>query len=212
MPKERVFNEHLNDYEKWFVVNEWVYRSELKALEKIMPKTGRGVEIGIGSGLFAEPLGIREGVDPSAKMREKAAERGLNAIDGVAENLPYSDDSVDHALMVTTICFVDDIVKTFLEAHRILKNGGRLIIGFVDKDSPVGKMYQKHKQESVFYRDAIFFGTDEVLGLLQKTGFTHMATWQTVFGRLDEILEVQKPKPGYGEGSFVVIDAAKGLI
>lgn len=209
MPKERVFDEHLPEYEKWFVANVWVYRSELKALKKVTPKTGRGVEIGIGSGLFAEPLGIREGVDPSARMREKAAERGLKAIDGVAEELPYPDESFDFALMVTTICFVDDIVKSFLEAGRILKKGGRLVLGFVDKDSRIGKMYLEHKEESVFYRDARFFGTQEVCGILRDTGFEAGDIWQTVFGRLDEVLQVQEPKPGFGEGSFVALEAIK---
>ncbi|MGC9361345.1 MAG: class I SAM-dependent methyltransferase [Candidatus Syntrophosphaera sp.] len=209
MPKERVFDEHLTEYENWFLVNEWVYRSELKALEKVMPKTGRGVEIGIGSGLFAEPLGIREGVDPSAKMRGKATERGLQAIDGVAEELPYPDESFDFALMVTTICFVDDIVRTFLEAGRILKNGGRLVLGFVDKDSSIGRMYLEHKEESVFYRDALFFGTQEVCGILRDTGFGVGGIWQTVFGRLDEVRNVQEPKPGFGEGSFVALEGIK---
>lgn len=209
MPKERVFDEHLAEYEEWFVANEWVYRSELKALEKVMHAPGRGVEIGIGSGLFAEPLGIREGVDPSAKMREKAAERGLQAIDGVAEELPYPDASFDFALMVTTICFVDDIVRSFLEAGRILKDGGRLVLGFVDKDSRIGRMYLEHKEESVFYRDALFFGTQEVCGILRDTGFGIGGIWQTVFGRLDEVRQVQEPKPGFGEGSFLALEGIK---
>ncbi len=209
MPKNRVFDENLADYEEWFVVNEWVYRSELKALSRVVPGSGQNIEIGIGSGLFAKPLGIKEGVDPSRKMREKARERGLEVIDAVAEDLPYPDSSRDLALLVTTICFVDDITKTFSEAHRVLKQGGHIVIGFVDKNSQVGRTYLKHQHESVFYRDAIFFGTDEVYELLREAGFRVVETWQTIFGALNEVREIQKVVPGHGKGSFVVINAIK---
>jgi len=174
-----------------------------------MPGSGKGVEIGVGSGIFAEPLEIREGVEPSRVMREKAKKKNINALDGVAENLPYPDKSFDFALMITTICFVDDIVRSFHEVYRILKNNGRLIIGFVDKNSPIGKVYQENKEESIFYKDALFFGTRELFKLLNKTGFDIEDTCQTVFGNLEEIDQVQETLSGYGKGSFVVIKARK---
>ncbi|MEA2096901.1 MAG: class I SAM-dependent methyltransferase [Candidatus Cloacimonadota bacterium] len=209
MPKTKVFDENLKEYENWFISNKFVYQSELKAVEKAIPKNKQGVEIGIGSGLFAQPLGINEGIDPSYKMREKAKERDLKVIDAVAEDLPFQDASKDFALMVTTICFVDDINKSFQEAYRILKNNGYLIIGFVDKNSPIGKMYLEHKYESLFYQDAIFFETEKVYELLQNTGFRIETTYQTVFGKLHEIEKIQEVQHGYGNGSFVVIKARK---
>ncbi len=209
MAKTKVFDENLNEYEKWFIINEFVYKSELQAVQKAIPENEKGIEIGIGSGLFAKPLGISEGIEPSSKMRKKARKRNLQVIDAVAEDLPYSDASKDFALMVTTICFVDDIYRSFQEAHRVLKQNGYLIIGFVDKNSPIGKFYLEHKKESLFYQDAIFFGTEEVYGLLQKTGFKIEETYQTVFGKLAEIKQIQETLEGYGKGSFVVIKAKK---
>ena len=209
MAKTKVFDENLNEYEKWFIINEFVYKSELQAVQKAIPENKKGIEIGIGSGLFAKPLGIVEGIEPSSKMRKKARERNLKVINAVAEDLPYPDASRDFALMVTTICFVDDIYRTFQEAHRILKQNGHLIIGFVDKKSPIGKFYLEHKNESLFYQDANFFSTKEVYELLEKTGFTIKKTYQTVFGKLNEINQVQETLTGYGKGSFVVIKAKK---
>ena len=142
-------------------------------------------------------------------MRQKARERDLKVIDAVAENLPYPDESKDFALMVTTICFVDDIQKSFEEAYRVIKQNGHLIIGFVDENSPIGKLYLEHRKESLFYQDAIFFGTEEVYELLQKTGFEIKETYQTIFGKLDEIKHIQETLEGYGKGSFVVIKAKK---
>ena len=211
MPKTEAFDNNLEEYEKWFVDNHFVFQSELNAIKKTLPENGDAIEVGIGSGIFAAPLGIKEGIDPSEAMREKAKKRKINAVDAVAENLPYSDKSKDFALMVTTICFVDDIYKSFKEVHRVLKDDGYFITGFVDKNSPVGKFYLEHKDENVFYKDATFYGTKELFGILKDTGFEIENTYQTVFGKLDEINKVQDTLTGYGQGSFVVIKAKKGL-
>ena len=209
MPKTEAFDNHLKEYEEWFDGNRYVYLSELEAVGQLLPKTGRGIEVGIGSGLFAGPLGIKEGCDPSAEMRSKAEKRGLKVKECVAENLPYEDNSVDYALMVTTICFVDDPQKTFKEINRVLKPGGSVVVAFVDKDSPVGRIYLENKDKSMFYKEATFFSTKELLELLKNAGFKTEKTIQTVFGMLHEISEVQHPKEGHNEGSFVVIKGVK---
>ena len=53
MAKTGPFNEHLSEYEQWFSDNHYVFKSELEAIRKALPKKGRGIEIGIGSGIFA---------------------------------------------------------------------------------------------------------------------------------------------------------------
>jgi len=209
MAKTKPFDEHLNEYEQWFSDNRYAYESELEAIRNILPEKGKGIEIGIGSGVFAAPLGIIEGIEPSGVMREKAAERGLHVIDGIAENLPLADKSYDFALMVTTICFVDDISRSFAEAHRILKYDGNLVLGFVDKESLVGKLYLSLKDKSIFYKDARFYSTEEVYRVLWENDFTIISTHQTVFGLLEQINEIQETENGYGKGSFVVIKAKK---
>ena len=209
MAKIEPFEKHYDKYEDWFVRNEFAYQSELNAVKELLPKKGIGVEIGVGSGRFAAPLGIKYGVDPSEKMLEIAKQRGIEVKTGIAEKLPYDDASFDYALMVTTICFVDDIEQSFREAYRILKNDGKLIIGFVDKDSKIGKEYQKIKDKSLFYGPAIFFSVKEVESYLKKVGFNSFAYKQTIFDTLDNIKSVQPVKDGYGEGSFVVILAKK---
>jgi len=67
--KTKVFDENFKMYEDWFVLNDMVYKSELNAVEKAIPGNKNGFEIGIGSGLFAQPLAIKEGIEPSVKMR-----------------------------------------------------------------------------------------------------------------------------------------------
>jgi SAM-dependent methyltransferase len=209
MALTKPFDEHPDEYEQWFSDNHFAFKSELAAIRKVLPDKGKGIEIGIGSGIFAIPLGISEGIEPSGPMREKAAERGLNVIDGVAENLPFKDRSYDFALMVTTICFVDDIKKSFAEAHRILREDGILVLGFVDKNSQVGKLYLSIRDKSMFYKDARFYSTEEVYNVLQGNGFIINDTYQTIFDLPGQINEIQEAEKGFGRGSFVVIQAKK---
>ena len=209
MAKTVPFDQYTDEYDDWFIINKYAFQSELNAIKKALPDNGDIIEVGIGSGVFAEPLGIKEGVDPSAAMRKKAKKRNIRAINAVAERLPYPDNSKDAVLMVTSICFVDDIYKSFQEVHRVLKDDRFLIIGFVDKNSPVGKFYLEHKDENIFYKDAVFYGTEELHKILKNTGFSIHQTWQTVFGMVNEINEVQNVLKGFGKGSFVVIMVKK---
>lgn len=209
MPKIEPFEEHSSRYEDWFEEHKFVYESELQAVRELLPETGEGFEIGVGSGRFAAPLGIHFGIEPSREMREIARSRGIEAVDGVAEKLPLDDAQFDFALMVTTICFLDDARAALKEAHRVLKPQGRLIVGFIDRDSVIGKIYQKHKDENVFYRVANFFSVHEIVALLTAIGFEDLAFRQTIFHTLNEISELEPVKTGYGEGSFIVISGTK---
>ncbi|MBN1298081.1 MAG: class I SAM-dependent methyltransferase [Actinobacteria bacterium] len=209
MPKIEPFEKHALKYEEWFIKNEYAYQSELNAIKDFMPDFDTAVEIGVGSGKFAVPLKIKSGVDPSDKMKKIAISKGINVFEGIAEELPLADESFDLALMVTTLCFLDDAEKAFSEVHRILKPGGFFINGFVDKNSDTGKIYQKYKEKSLFYKIAVFYSTEEVISLLKLTGFKNFQFRQTIFKPLDKINDVEPVKEGYGEGSFIAIKAQK---
>ena len=204
-----VFNDNSERYEAWFERNPAVYRSELAAIKALLPEDDKVLEIGVGSGLFAAPLGIRIGIDPSTAMLDKARARGIEVVRGVAEALPFPDQSFATALMVTTICFLDDVELALAEAHRVLSPGGAFLIGFIDKDSPIGRAYQSEKERSLFYRNATFYATPELAGYLMQAGFSNLQYVQTLFHPLSEITSVEPVKDGYGTGSFVVIKAEK---
>ncbi len=209
MARIEPFEKYSEKYEDWFERNKFVYESEIQAIKELLPKVKKSIEIGVGSGKFAVPLGIKIGIDPSPRMRKIAQKRGIEVIDAVAEELPFENSQFELVLMVTTICFADNLDLTFREIYRILKPGGYLIIGFVDRDSSLGKLYQQHKENSLFYKIATFYSTKEVVYNLSKVGFKEFDFRQTIFHSLNEIKDVEPAKEDYGEGSFVVIRARK---
>ena len=209
MPRIVAFEAHHQRYEAWFEKHEAAYISELLALRPFVPWEGRGIEIGVGSGRFAGPLGVQVGVDPSPAMLVYAAARGIEVVQGTAENLPFVAGSFDHAMVVTTICFVDSPAEMLAEARRVLKPGGRLVIGFIDRESALGQDYLAHQAENVFYRDATFYSSDEVAQLLLETGFSISAWGQTLAHSLSETREIESLRPGRGQCAFVVIAATR---
>ena len=209
MPKISPFQRYTAPYENWFTEHRWVYEAELRAVKALMPESGRGLEVGVGTGRFADPLGIKTGLEPSVRMRKIARHRGIKVLAGVAENLPFGDDKFGLVLMVTTVCFLDDIHKAFIEAHRVLANGGFFIAGIVDRNSLIGQKYLKHQDESVFYKLATFFSVDEVVKIMCQSGFTDFRFRQTIFRSLSETKDKEPVKLGYGEGSFVAIRGRK---
>ena len=210
MPKISPFEKYTRRYETWFTKNRWVYEAELRAVKVSLPKSGRGVEIGVGTGRFAAPLKIKLGIEPSSRMRDIAQKRGIQVLDAVAEKLPFDDHEFDFALMVTTICFVDDIYKAFQEAKRILSKGGFLVVGELDRNSHLGQRYAKLQNENVFYKEATFYSVDEIVKVMKQSGFGGFVYQQTIFHSLAEVTDNEPVKPGYGEGSFVVIRGEKG--
>jgi SAM-dependent methyltransferase len=203
------FEQYATEYDAWFDRNPAAYEAELRALKAALPSNGLGLEIGVGTGRFAAPLGIRIGVDSSPAMVSIARARGIEVAIGKAEMLPFPDEHFDYVLMVTMICFVKDPAAAFQEARRVIKPRGTLVIGFIDRHSPLGQHYAACKDRSRFYRYATFYSVEEVLRQLQRAGFGEPVTSQTIFCSTDSVPNEQPVKPGYGEGSFVVLKATE---
>jgi len=209
MNKIDIFDKYAEEYDKWFDAHIWVYQSEVRAVKMPLPQSGNGVEIGTGTGRFAIPFGIRIGVEPSGAMAEIARSRGITVYDAKAENLPFDDNAFDFVLMVTTICFLEDPLQALKEIRRILRPAGKIIIGMLDKDSPLGKQYEAKKNDSKFFRHADFYSVNQVLEWLRISEYNHIHVLQTIFHKPEEITALEPTREGYGKGFFVVISAQK---
>lgn len=89
----RVFEDNAQGYDGWFDTDkgQTLFALELACLKSIkpaneqpneQPNNGRWLEVGIGSGRFAQALGIELGVDPASEMVKLAQARGINATIG----------------------------------------------------------------------------------------------------------------------------------
>lgn len=208
-PRIEPFVRHHRRYDEWFQRHEAAYVSELLAVRALLPWRGRGLEVGVGTGRFAGPLGVEFGVDPAAEMLKPARERGVRVARAVAEALPFADATFDYALIVTTICFVDDAGLMLREAGRVLRPGGMLVIGLIDRESPLGREYVAHQHENVFYRAATFYSAAEVARLAAAAGFCDPEWLQTLTRPLADTREIEPAAPGTGRGAFLVLRARR---
>ena len=206
MAKTEPFDNYYEDYENWFIENKAIYENEIEVIKSLIPADSFGLEIGVGSGKFSTPFDIKTGIDPSCKMAAIAKSRGINVILAVSEFLPFKNSVFDFVLIVTSICFFDNVEKSLIEAHRVLKDGGNIIIGFVDGESSLGKKYSLKKENSRFYKDAEFYSVEDLTDFLRRSGFINYEYRQALF---DEKFITDIFKTGYGEGSFVAIKAEK---
>ncbi|MBN2453680.1 MAG: class I SAM-dependent methyltransferase [Candidatus Omnitrophica bacterium] len=202
-----VFDRYYKKYDSWYDRNRFAYLSELEAVRKVLPRKGTGLEIEVGTGRFAAALGIKTGIDPSKRMIKIAAERGVGTFLGFGENLPFKDSSFDYVLIVITLCFTKNPPQVLKEANRVLKDNGKIIIGIVDEDSFLGRLYKSKK--SVFYKKANFFTIGKIADLLKTAGFGRFIFWQTIFKPPDSMKSVHKASKGFGRGGFVVVAGKK---
>lgn len=170
------FENHAEDYDHWFEteLGSRLFELELAALRMVVPSEDLDwLEVGIGTGRFAQALGVRLGVDPSSQMASIARTRGIDVYVGTAENLPFADSSLDGVLMILSLCFVKDPQQALNECRRVLRPGGTLVVAIIPKDSRWGIFHTRRGQQGhTFYSSAHFFSSDEVSELIGSTGLT----------------------------------------
>ncbi len=210
----RYFDQHANEYDAWYDKNMAIFNSELSAIIKILASTQsnpRGIEIGVGTGRFASKLHLDYGLDPSTGMLQLARQRNINCVKAVAEKLPFGDETFDIVIMVTVVCFLDDVQQAFNEATRILRDGGVIVLGMIDRNSHLGKAYGEKEKNKTSHKTMNFRTVDETLTFLHEAGVSEYGICQTLFRPLEEITVPEPVIEGHGEGGFVVIGAHKYL-
>jgi len=203
-----------SDYDAWFEQEgRLIFASEVEALKQVLPLLRKPwIEIGIGSGRFAQALGINIGLDPSRKLLEMAKNRGISVFVGKGEELPFHDGVFGAVFLVVTLCFVDSPVKTLSEAARLLRGEGKVVLGLVLKESPWGQVYQRKKEAGHhFYRHATFYTYAEIQMLLTQTGFFIERVVSTLCQNPGQVNRIEVPRGGFSaDAGFAVVLAGKG--
>lgn len=153
----QLFDSKADSYDKWYSTpgGRIVDGIEKEALFTFLePRDGmRVLDIGCGTGNYSLALakaGLKvTGIDISPAMLEKARitvkARGLKVsfLEGDALQLPFRDNSFDAVISATALEFVPDLDAALGEAYRVLKPGGRLVVGVIGRDSAWGRFYRE---------------------------------------------------------------------
>jgi SAM-dependent methyltransferase len=207
------FDNLAQEYDAWFD-NEGrlIFSCEVRAFRRLLPFLPKPwLEIGVGSGRFAQALGIETGIDPSARLVEMAKKRGINALLGEGEQKFFDEESFGTVFLIVTLCFLDSPLDVLKEANRILMRGGKIVLGLVLGESPWGRFYQLKKAEGHrFYKYATFYRYDDVTRLVSQAGLMNERTVSTLFQSPGEVKDVEEPREGYfPDAGFTIIVAGK---
>ena len=200
-------------YDSWFDgEGKPIFAIEVEAFPKILPLLPKPwLEVGVGSGRFAQALGIEVGLDPSVKLLDIARKRGLNVVLSGGENTPFASGTFGTVFLIVTLCFVDSPSAVLTEANRLLRPGGKLVFGLVLRGSPWGQFYQAKKGKGHrFYKYATFYSYAEVNRLLKQASFSIEKTISTLFQRPGAVKHMESPREDYSsDAGFTIVLARK---
>jgi ubiquinone/menaquinone biosynthesis C-methylase UbiE len=140
------------------------------------PKS-RVLEIGFGNGKLLTQLlgrvGRVDGIDISKDMIDLGKQLQADAINegrltlcyGSSSSIPFADDTFDAICTANTLYFWKDVPKDLAEMMRVLKPGGRLVIG----------IRSRHKMEAMPFTAYGFtmYEKEEVAEMLEASGFVN---------------------------------------
>lgn len=207
------FDELAERYDGWFDnEGKLIFEIEVRAFTTILNELPTPwLEVGVGSGRFAQALGIETGIDPSVQLLQIAKQRDIDARYGRGEDRIFPEDTFGAVFLIVTLCFLESPDEVLREIRRILRPDGVLILGLVLKESPWGRFYRAQKEEGhPFYSLARFFTYDELAGLLERSGFRIERTLSTLFQRPSEVVAEEEPRDGYWpDAGFTVVVAGR---
>ena len=134
-------------------------RSHAEVIEELLEPSGaKIIDIGCGAGkmtrLLTEMGGEVIGIDPGARQLERARAVATvgdeTFIEGIAENLPFEDQSIDIAFFFNSFHHVpkEGFEAAIIEAQRVLKPGGKLYFAEPIADGPQFELSRLINDES----------------------------------------------------------------
>ena len=210
-----IFDQHAKNYDQWYErpFGSSTFSLEVACLKRVISPFSSSLEVGVGSGRFAQALGIPYGMDSSIELLKLARQRGVFGVLGRVEALPFRSSSFDLVLMVVSVCFFEEPLRAFKEAHRVLKNDRYLALGLVLSDSPWANFYkEKAKRGHPIYSHARFYSFAEISSILAQAGFRIEKVCTTLFEEPQdkEPVKNQEIREGFWrEGGFFCVGAKK---
>jgi len=174
----RAFDSAAGGYDDWYRHPQGakVLKAELDAVERLIPSRGLGLEIGAGTGVFAQGLTDLDRVivclDPSLEMISRAAGRGLPSVAAAGDKLPFRGGALDFTYMVAVLEFLGDPAAVFKEVRAAAKACSPITVMFINPESAWGRFYVEigSRGDPVF-RHARLRSLGEAEALLGEAGY-----------------------------------------
>ena len=212
---EQVFDVYAKRYDAWYdkPFGKSAFNLEKACIESLCKNLRQPfLEVGVGTGRFAQALTIEYGIDISTGVLELATKREIIVVKGKGESLPFADSFFGGVFIVVTLCFVDKPVKILKEASRVLKADSAVILGLILKESPWASFYrEKGEAGNIFYKIATFYSFEELKTMGKKAGLEIVEISSTMFqAPTESLLRFEHPKNGYcKEAGFVAVKLRK---
>ncbi len=171
-----LFDTYAQSYDAWFstALGRTVWRFELKVLlDLLKPRPGELIlDGGCGTGILATELAgsgaVVVGVDVSAAMlagaRKNTEGTGVMLLQADLHALPFSPLVFDAAVCFTVLEFAGEPEGVLREIWRVLRPGGRLVIGVLNGSSP----WALARRGRGVYAAARFYKLRELLRLARR--------------------------------------------
>jgi ubiquinone/menaquinone biosynthesis C-methylase UbiE len=180
-PPWQPFDDAGATYDDWYKSPLGAFAEEVErraVFELLAPHAGELIlDVGSGTGRYALELfrrGARAvGVEPSTGMLAVARERrapagGPSYVLAAGEALPFRSRTFDGVVIVTTLEFAAHPDALLLEAVRVTRTGGRVVVGALSRRGPWAA--RRRRSRSPLWAGARFFTEGELRAMLERYG------------------------------------------
>ncbi|WP_295152628.1 class I SAM-dependent methyltransferase [uncultured Ruminococcus sp.] len=227
------FDGYADQYDYWFMENANLFESELRLFKKVLGDISgkKLLSVGCGSGLFESYIDCSQvdGIEPSRDMGAIAEKRGVKVICyGVIEDVDLPENTYDIIYFNGSSSYMEDLTPVYKKSLAALKEGGKLILLDVPKESAFGFMYLLGKSLGTYKHEylegtmpalpyplelassGVWHSTEEKIDVLKKLGVTNFKFYQTlVKNPMYTNEEAEEVSEGYKSGGYVAIIAEK---
>ncbi len=227
------FDGYAAKYDEWFMKNDNLFTSELRLFKKALGdiEGKKLLSVGCGSGLFESYIDSSniEGIEPSEDMGQIAVKRGVNVIKfGLIEDVDLPEAAYDIIYFNGSSSYMEDLVPVYEKSLRAIKDGGKLVLLDVPKESAFGFMYLLGKSLNTYDHEylqgtmpelpyplalassGVWHSTEEKIEVLKSLGVTKFSFYQTlVKNPMYTNEEPEEVIEGYKSGGYVAIVAEK---